>query len=73
VLETYGLVLRARPAPDLSETASTVLERIREEARGADELVRATGFSAGGLAVALTELELAGVVREEDGVYRAAS
>ena len=73
VLESYGLVLSAGPAPDLSETAATVLERIREEAQGADELVRATGLSAGSLAVALTELELAGVVREEDGVYRAAS
>ena len=32
-----------------------------------------TGLSAGDLAVVLTELELAGAVNEEDGVFRAAS
>ena len=50
-----------------------MLERIREAALGADELARATGLSAGELAVVLTELELAGLVNEEDGVFRAAS
>lgn len=73
VLESYGLVQAPAPAPEVGGTASTVLERIREQAQGADELARATGLSAGELAVALTELELAGVVTEEDGVYRAAS
>jgi predicted Rossmann fold nucleotide-binding protein DprA/Smf involved in DNA uptake len=50
-----------------------VLELIRIEARGADELARASGLAAGTLAVVLTELELAAVAIEEDGVYRAAS
>lgn len=73
VLESYGLVVAAAAPPDLSDTAAEVLKRIREGALGADELARATGLSAGELAVALTELELAGVVNEEDGVFRAAS
>ena len=46
---------------------------MRAGSAGADELTRATGLSAGELAVVLTELELAGLVNEEDGVYRAAS
>lgn len=73
VLESYGLVVAASAPPDLGETAATVLGRIREGAAGADELARATGLLAGELAVALTELELAGLVNEEDGVFRAAS
>jgi DNA processing protein len=73
VLETYGLVADQPVLPDLSETAVIVLEGVRQGAVGADELARATGLSARVLAVVLTELELAGVVREEDGVYRAAT
>jgi DNA processing protein len=73
VLESYGLSAAATVAPELSETAARVLERVREGAVGADALARATRLAAGAVAVALTELELAGVVREEDGVYRAAS
>ena len=73
VLESYGLALPAAAGPALGEAAAAVLERIRERAAGADELTRLTGLPAGELAVALTELELAGAVREEDGVYRAAS
>jgi DNA processing protein len=73
VLESYGLSAPASTAPDLGSLASSVFERVREGAVGADELARTTGLGAGELAAALTELELAGVVREEDGVYRAAS
>lgn len=73
VLESYGLELAA-PAPlELGAAAARVLERVREGAAGADELSRATGLGAGELAAALTELELVGAVREEDGVFRAAS
>ena len=50
-----------------------MLEHVRTEPAGADELARVTGLTAGELAAALTELELAGAVNEEDGVYRAAS
>ena len=73
VLESYGLEHASAAAPALSEAAAAVLGRIREEACGADALSRALGLAAGELAVALTELELAGVACEEDGVYRAAS
>ncbi len=73
VLEDYGLATAVAAPPDLGETAAKVLERIREGAAGADELARATGLSAGELAVELTELELTGLVNEEDGVFRAAS
>lgn len=73
VLESYGIVAPEPVAPDLGETAARVLERVREGAVGADELARSTGLGASDVAVALTELELAGVVREEDGVFRAAS
>jgi DNA processing protein len=73
VLESYGLQVAAAAAPELSEAAAAVLERLREQPGGADELSRATGFAAGELAVLLTELELAGVAVDEDGVYRAAS
>lgn len=72
VLESYGLAAPVRVAPELGTAAAALFERVREAAAGADELARATGLGAGELAAALTELELAGVVREEDGVYRAA-
>ncbi|MGZ8782042.1 MAG: DNA-processing protein DprA [Gaiellaceae bacterium] len=73
VLESFGLTA-TRPAPrDVGETAGAVLKQVRAGAAGADELARACGISAGAVAVALTELELAGAVSEEDGVYRASS
>ncbi len=53
------------------EDAAEVLERVREAPASADELARAAGLEAGRAAVLLTELELAGAVVEEDGVYRA--
>ena len=73
VLESFGLEVPAQPGAAVGEVASRVLGRIGEAAAGADELARATGLSAEQLAVALTELELAGVVEEEDGVYRASA
>ena len=72
VLESYGVATPDAAALALSGAALAVLDRIRDASSGADELARASGFTAGELAVALTELELAGAVREEDGVYRAA-
>ena len=73
VLEGYGLLVSSAGSTDLGETAAAVLEQVRAVPAGADELARATGLSAGELAVVLTELELAGLVNEEDGIYRAAS
>ena len=73
VLETYGLVASAGATLELGETAAAVLERIRAGPASADELCRASGLATGALAVVLVELELAGAVSEEEGVYRAAS
>jgi DNA processing protein len=72
VLESFGLVAADRPEPEVGAAAGLVLARVRESAAGADELVRATGLFAEELAVALTELELAGAVIAEGGVYRPA-
>jgi DNA processing protein len=71
VLESFGLAPAERAEPEVGPAAGLVLGRVRESAAGADELSRATGLSAGEVAVALSELELAGVVTEEEGVYRA--
>ncbi len=73
VLESFGLDPAPRPQPVLGDVAALALERIREAPTSADELSRATGQSAEKLAVALTELELAGVVTQEEGVYRASA
>jgi DNA processing protein len=73
VLESFGLVAPDRPDPEVGPAAGVVLASVREAAAGADELVRVTGLAAEELAVALTELELAGAVTEEGGVYRPAS
>ena len=73
VLESFGIAVVARPEPELAPEAAAVLAAVREAARGADELARATGLSAGALAIVLTELELAGLIAEADGIYRAAT
>ena len=73
VLESYGIEAVDRVPLTVGPAAATVLERVRAGAAGADELARATGLEAGELAAALTELELAGAVQVEEGVYRASS
>jgi DNA processing protein len=60
----------AEPVAAPNDSAADVLARVRDAPAAADELVRATGRSAGEVAVALSELELAGLVHEADGVYR---
>ena len=62
---------RSRCSPSSAAAAAAVLERVREGAAGADELARATGLGAGELAAVLTELELAGALAQEEGIYRA--
>jgi DNA processing protein len=71
VLESFGLTAPEPVQPDIGAAAAAVLERIREGAAGADELARATGLGASELAAVLTELELAGALAEEEGIYRA--
>ena len=71
VLEHFGLVQSpAGPGAEVGETAAAVLTRLRDGPLGADELVRSTGLAADAVAVALSELELVGLVFVVDGVYR---
>jgi DNA processing protein len=72
VLELYGAVLPKPPAASLGPVADALLGRLRDSALTADELVRSSGIDPGESAAALIELELAGRVTVEDGVYRAA-
>jgi DNA processing protein len=71
VLEVFGLVAEEAEPPNVSETASVVLTRLRDGPASADELARSTGLDAGVLSTALTELELAGVAVASGGVFRA--
>ncbi len=71
VLESYGIEPTNRLEADVGPAAAAVLACVRDAAASADELARSTGLSAGELAAALTELELAGVVQMDEGVYRA--
>ena len=64
VLESLGIAV-PRPEP---RPAHPLLELLPATA---DELVRATGLSAGEVAAGLAELELAQLAAEGDGIYRA--
>jgi DNA processing protein len=72
VLELYGIEPRAVRARSLDATAAALLTHLRQAPLTADELVRASGLDPSQGAAALIELELAGDVMLEDGVYRAA-
>ena len=71
VLELFGLDA-TKPAPvEVGETASALVARLDDGPRTADELARVSGLDTAEAAAALMELELAGRVTVEDGVYRA--
>jgi DNA processing protein len=70
VLESFGLVSSPADVPALSSQSEVVLQQVRGRAVSADDLVRMTGLDAGLVAIALTELELAGLVASGEGVYR---
>ncbi len=72
VLELYGIEPQATRRGSLDPIAAALLAHLRDAALTADELVRASGLDPGEGAAALMELELAGEVMLEDGVYRAA-
>jgi DNA processing protein len=72
VLEALGIAPEIPPVPELAPAAHALLERLRDGALTADELVRAAGIDAAQASTALLELELARLVLQEDGVYRAA-
>ena len=72
VLEALGIErVEAVADPDVSEAARRVLGLVRDTPAGADELVAKASLEAGAVSVALTELELGGLVAAADGVYRA--
>ena len=59
-------------AVDVSPHATRVFELVREAPAGADELAARGTLDSGAVSIALTELELAGLVAAADGVYRVA-
>jgi DNA processing protein len=72
VLEALGIDrVEAVADPEVSGAARRVLGLVRDTPAGADELVASASLDAGAVSVALTELELAGLVAAADGVYRA--
>jgi len=68
VFESLGITPPEAVRPQLGAAAASLLARLPATV---DELVRTGGLSAGGIAGALAELELAGMAAEGDGVYRA--
>jgi DNA processing protein len=72
VLELYELEPVDTRVGSLGPVADVLLKRLRDQPFTADELVRASGLDPANGAAALMELELAGRVTLEDGVYRAA-
>ena len=70
VLELLGVEPPTSAPVAVGSPAADVLARLREAPAAADELARTTALEASALAAALTELELAGLVAQGDGVYR---
>lgn len=70
VLEALGVEPAEPSVPEVGENARALLASLRDGALTADELVRAAGVEAAAASAALLELELAGLVALEDGVYR---
>lgn len=70
VLEVFGLE-RKSARIKVGPAAKALLETLRDGALTADELVRAARIDAADAAAALIELELARLVMQEEGVYRA--
>src|SRR5437899_2101729 len=68
VLESLGVAAPERVWPQVTEVATSLLERLPASV---DELIRASGLGAHQVAAALAELELAGLAAEGDGFYRA--
>lgn len=71
VLELFDLEPAEPESASLGLEAQTLLERLRDGALTADELVRASGVDPAQASAALIELELGRRVDLEDGVYRA--
>ena len=72
VLELFGLVPAQAAKADLGTTAQALLALLGDGPLTADEIARAAELEPAPLSASLVELELAGRVTLEDGVYRAA-
>ena len=70
ILELFDLVPSAPATASFGPAAQSLLERLRDGALTADELVRSSGVEPAQASAALIELELARSVALEDGVYR---
>ena len=71
VLEVFGLAPPDERPPEIGEEAGAVFEAVRTGAASADDLARRSGLDVAAVASRLVELELAGLVVEGEGVYRA--
>jgi DNA processing protein len=71
VLELFHVEPAKPESASLDPAAQALLERLRDGAMTADELVRASGVEPAAASAALVELELGRRVALEDGVYRA--
>jgi DNA processing protein len=69
VLELFGLTREAPAPPAVEGAAKQVLAALPG---AADDVAGATGLDASAVAVALAELELAGLAYEGDGIFRPA-
>ena len=70
VLELFDLAPATAKSAALGQEAQRLLERLRDGALTADELVRVSGIEPAAASAALMELELGMRVSLEDGVYR---
>ncbi|MBA3401706.1 MAG: DNA-protecting protein DprA [Actinobacteria bacterium] len=70
ILELFDLEPAQPESTSLAPAAHALLERLRDGAMTADELVRASGVEPAAASAALVELELGRRVALEDGVYR---
>ncbi|MGN6799795.1 MAG: DNA-processing protein DprA [Gaiellaceae bacterium] len=70
VLEAVGMAPVPATAPALDPRLEPIRAAVADCPAGADQLVRKTGRSPAEVAAALAELELAGAVVHDDGLYR---
>ena len=71
VLEVFGLERSTKRDVTVGPAASALLRTLRDGSLTADELVRAARIDPADASAALIELELAQLVMQEDGLYRA--
>lgn len=70
VLEHYGIEPLPPDRSPVGKTGDALLATLAEGGASADQLVRRTGLAPGAVAASLVELELAGRIGEDAGIYR---